>query len=196
MRESHQIFVIARPKKGQRYRSLASACDMCKHLRGSPLFTYRCHVLHLHYTSHCDLTDLLTFIIQVLCDIPALSICYRLLRIFSDEANRAPIQQELAFAADFFETASKNDIKNVILRHVKSKEKDHKICPFPFITTCLIVGASYKPDTRRRMNVRENPFGTKYNDGRGGFGKISSPPFEECIRKALFQYANMRQRAP
>lgn len=79
----------------------------------------------------------------------ALTACYSLLQTFSDDANRIPIQQELTFAAEFFEHATEADIEALAFRKDFTREwgrRDLPLpCPFPFITTCVIVGASCNP---------------------------------------------------
>lgn len=101
--------------------------------------------------------------------------CHRLLRIFSDDANRIPLQQELVFAADFFENATEADIKALTLRNdftwPMDEEDRHIPCPFPFITTCLIVGASCNPKRGEWGSVSEEPFGIRYDRYDGGYSK-------------------------
>lgn len=99
--------------------------------------------------------------------------CHHLLRIFSDDKNRFPIQQELSFAAEFFENASAADIKALA---AKNTAESGAPCPFPFITTCLNEGASYVPGTEVTagvptiMGVRDEAFRVKYSTEQNRYG--------------------------
>lgn len=112
---------------------------------------------------------------QGLYGISALSTCWRLLKIFSDEANRTAIQQELAFAADFFGNASAAEIKALRARNRMGEAQMAVPCPFPFITTCLIVGASCNPDSGSSTSVHEEDFEMRYNEGDNNNGKYGLP---------------------
>lgn len=102
--------------------------------------------------------------------------CHRLLRIFSDDANRIPLQQELVFAADFFENATEADIEALTRRNdftwPVDEEGLHIPCPFPFITTCLIVGASCNPKHGILGSASEETFGMRYDSGHVSRGII------------------------
>lgn len=131
MGQRHQLFVIARPKPGQRYRSLAA----------------------VHY--------------QSLCGLEALQCCFRLLRIFYDEANLIALKQELAFAANYFDTATDEELEAL---QENNPEQAEGPCPFPFITTCLILGASCNPVTGCHSSVSEEKFGMAFDEGDNNDG--------------------------
>jgi hypothetical protein len=99
-----------------------------------------------------------------------LATCHHLLRIFSDYANRIPIQQELAFAAELFGNAPEADIEALIAQNNDGAAAGAVPCPFPFITTCLIVGASYNPEIGRCSSLDEEPFGMGYDQGHNNNG--------------------------
>ncbi|KAL2281063.1 hypothetical protein FJTKL_12083 [Diaporthe vaccinii] len=107
---------------------------------------------------------------QWLYGMSALVTCHRLLRIFQDDANRLPIQQELAFASELFGEASEADIKALVARNDEGAAPSHVPCPFPFITTCLVVGASYDPELGKCSSVDEECFGMGYNHGDNNNG--------------------------
>lgn len=94
--------------------------------------------------------------------VSTLSTCYRLLQIFSDQANRYSIQQELTFAAEFYGATSETEIE-ALVRFQRSYVAPRAPCPFPFITTCLMVGASCNPDVGRCYSLQEEDFGIRYN---------------------------------
>lgn len=99
-----------------------------------------------------------------------MSTCHRLLRIFSDDANRIPIQQEVAFAAEFFGNASEADVKALVAHNHGGAVLSAVLCPFSFITTWLIVGASYDPVLGSCSSVEEERFGMEYNQGDNNNG--------------------------
>ncbi|KAL8922316.1 MAG: hypothetical protein Q9208_005286 [Pyrenodesmia sp. 3 TL-2023] len=95
----------------------------------------------------------------------ALRRCLDTLKIFQDSANRSPIQQELVAASskddDFWlpgdeSSASYNDEKN---SHV----------PFPFIMTCLILGASFNLDGYYH-GVSVEPYYMAFDEGDNNNG--------------------------
>lgn len=86
----------------------------------------------------------------------ALKRCLGTLKIFQDPANRVPLQQELIAAQ----------------RHDEAfwtQENWH--IPFPFITTCLIAGASFEPQEGYYHAVLVEPFSMAYNEGDNNNGK-------------------------
>ncbi|KAK4041832.1 hypothetical protein C8A01DRAFT_34084 [Parachaetomium inaequale] len=75
-------------------------------------------------------------------DRPVLSACLRLIRIFSDKANRRPLEVELRLATDFYRD---REPPSKPTREMQPKEYDGPGSPpvrFPFISTCLILGAT------------------------------------------------------
>ncbi len=75
---------------------------------------------------------------QWLYGVGALRSCLRLVRIFSDPGNRVPITQELAFASEFYENHGPPPTQLGFATH---KSKPGTV--FPFISTCLAIGASF-----------------------------------------------------
>jgi hypothetical protein len=102
--------------------------------------------------------------------ISAVSACHRLLRIFSDDANRIALEQELAFATEFYGNATEADIEALATRNGWDAPGNSVPCPFPFITTCLIAGASYNPESGTYSSVHEERFGMAYNEGDNNDG--------------------------
>jgi hypothetical protein len=89
----------------------------------------------------------------------ALKQCLALLTIFSSPANRLAILQELAAAR----------------RHAESfwtKPSTYDDCevPFPFISTCLLLGASFDVKDGYNANVTPEPFNMAFNGGDNNDG--------------------------
>ncbi|VUC26906.1 unnamed protein product [Clonostachys rosea] len=98
---------------------------------------------------------------QCLWGIATLRQCLHILHIFSHSENRIALQQELSFAQDYF-------------RHIPPPGSDSRErrrydkfgpCPFPFITTCLRMGAALHPETFDTATVDEEPFGLPFDMG-------------------------------
>ena len=93
----------------------------------------------------------------------ALRRCLGTLKIFGDPANRIPLEQELIAAQHHdgaFWTATQEEYYS----------KNNHI-PFPFIATCLIIGASYGPDDGYFNGVSVESFYMAYNEGDNNNGK-------------------------
>ena len=95
----------------------------------------------------------------------ALKRCLGTLRIFADPANRIPLQQELIAAQRHDEDFWSNP------KTLSSDETTH--APFPFIATCLIIGASFDPNDGYQHNVSIEPFSMAYDEGDNNNGKRS-----------------------
>ena len=89
----------------------------------------------------------------------ALKRCLGLLAIFSDSANRLPIQQELTAARRFDEDF-----------WTKPRSYNDSEVPFPFITTCLLLGASFDVKEGYNASVILEPFNMAFNDGDNNDG--------------------------
>ncbi|KAL2041824.1 hypothetical protein N7G274_005608 [Stereocaulon virgatum] len=87
----------------------------------------------------------------------ALRRCLGTLKIFQDPTNRLPIQQELI--------AASNHDDNF---WAPPCDKEYDV-PFPFIATCLVLGASYSPDGYHHQVSLES-FCMAYNDGDNNNG--------------------------
>lgn len=96
----------------------------------------------------------------------ALSRCHDILKIFGDAKNQTPIQQELRFA-------SKKD-ENFWVATPDEQETRKIEVPFPFIATCLSLGASFNVDDGYYHGVRIEPFHMQYNEGDNNNGKPCS----------------------
>ncbi|KAI4170188.1 MAG: hypothetical protein LQ348_007159 [Seirophora lacunosa] len=94
----------------------------------------------------------------------ALRRCLDTLKIFENATNRMPLQQELTAAAkqdnDFWEPAGPRDSYH-------NPKNSH--IPFPFIMTCLIVGASFNLDGYYH-GVLVEPFYMAYDEGDNNNG--------------------------
>jgi hypothetical protein len=89
----------------------------------------------------------------------ALERCLRILTIFSAPANRLPIQQELTAAKRLDEEF-----------WTKPRSWEDFEVPFPFITTCFLLGASFdvKPVCNSRVTLE--PFNMAFNGGDNNDG--------------------------
>lgn len=106
------------------------------------------HYRSLAVVHHEDLYDCL-----------ALSACLRLIKIFSDPANRLPLSLELRLAAEFYkDRAPPNETKKVDWSY--GKVNAEQPVRFPFIGTCLVLGVSttgLEPEFPRVSTVMYEP---------------------------------------
>ncbi|KAL2860000.1 uncharacterized protein BJX67DRAFT_386444 [Aspergillus lucknowensis] len=96
----------------------------------------------------------------------ALTTCLRLIRIFEDDSNRISLEQELRSAAEYFQghaPPAKQPVRWI-------GKDDELPCPFPFITTCLVVGTSYDPQAPHISIAHEEPYWMGYNQGDNNDG--------------------------
>lgn len=94
----------------------------------------------------------------------ALRRCRDTLQIFGHAANRIPIQQELIAASkhdDDFWAAPRGDRYGAKNSHI----------PFPFIATCLVVGASFNADGYYHGVIME-PFHMAFDEGDNNNGEL------------------------
>jgi hypothetical protein len=89
----------------------------------------------------------------------ALQRCLRILSIFSAPANRLPIQQELTAARRLDEEF-----------WTKPRSWKDLEVPFPFITTCLFLGASFDVKAVYSHGVILEPFDMAFNEGDNNDG--------------------------
>ena len=89
----------------------------------------------------------------------ALERCLTILTIFSAPANRLPIQQELTAARRLDEEF-----------WTKPRSWEDFEVPFPFITTCLLLGASFDVKTVYNHRVTLEPFNMAFNGGDNNDG--------------------------
>ncbi|RMJ13810.1 hypothetical protein CDV36_006527 [Fusarium kuroshium] len=94
----------------------------------------------------------------------ALRSCLRLLRIFSDPGNRLALKHELDLAAAFFKNKPSPSEPD------EARDVEKSTCPFPFITTCLAIGASYDPKTGQVQAIHELPYDMEYDQGDNNDG--------------------------
>ncbi len=90
-------------------------------------------------------------------DAMAVTTCLRLISIFSDEANRLPLQLELALAANFYKDDGPPPQTTTVPDWSHWKSPNFRPARFPFIGTCLAVGASaggFRPGFIHADNVR------------------------------------------
>lgn len=105
----------------------------------------------------------------------ALSRCNGILKIFGDATNQRPIQQELRLA-------SKKDEKLWVAR--PDEQETRKIgVPFPFIATCLSMGASFNLDDGYYHGVNIEPLHMQYDQGDNNNGKPSPLFFSNCANR-------------
>ncbi|KAF4458745.1 hypothetical protein FALBO_14511 [Fusarium albosuccineum] len=104
---------------------------------------------------------------QWLYGVSALRSCRRIIRIFSDPSNQAVLQHELRLAADYFRDKGPPPDEPFEFEY---EEADKTPCPFPFITTCLSVGAAYDFELGRIQTTHELAFGTGFDQGDNNDG--------------------------
>ncbi|CAH0055717.1 unnamed protein product [Clonostachys solani] len=92
--------------------------------------------------------------------------CLHVLHIFSHSENRLALQQELRFAKEYFGDRPPPEPTP----RESSWYTRFGPCPFPFITTCLMMGASLNPDTLHAYIVTEEPFGYPFDMGQSRHG--------------------------
>ena len=85
----------------------------------------------------------------------ALKRCHGLVQTFQAIENRIPIQQELLSARHRDENSWKEDSNNYETR---------SLIPFPMITTCLVLGASFGVTDGYLSGVDIEPFGSEYDE--------------------------------
>jgi hypothetical protein len=89
----------------------------------------------------------------------ALERCLRILTIFSAPANRLPIQQELTAARRLDEEF-----------WTKPRSWEDFEVPFPFITTCFLLGATFDVKAVYNSRVTLHPFNMAFNKGDNNDG--------------------------
>lgn len=102
---------------------------------------------------------------QWLWGVPAAKQCLEILKIFSNSLNRVPLQEELKLAstydAKFWE---------------RGKQIDHysdsgRVPRFPFIMTCLYIGAGFEQTRGYQHTVEVEPWLMQYNEGFNNNGE-------------------------
>ena len=91
----------------------------------------------------------------------ALKRCHRLVQIFQAIENRIPLEQELISARNHDEQFWKSDLRS-------SGRK--AVIPFPMITTCLTLGASFDVMDGYFHGVHIEPFGMNFDEGDNNNG--------------------------
>lgn len=109
---------------------------------------------------------------QYLYDCLALSACLLLISIFSDKANRRPLEMELGLAEEFYSDPNntESDSSDSTTSYASFRAKPVR---FPFIGTCLVVGAStagLDPDFPRASTVHFEPEDTGFAEGDNNTG--------------------------
>ncbi|KAK7210967.1 hypothetical protein V2G26_018145 [Clonostachys chloroleuca] len=84
--------------------------------------------------------------------------CLHVLHIFSHGENRLALHQELRFAEDYFRNSDPPSVSPP-----PSWYSNFGPCPFPFITTCLMMGAALNPETLHAGVVNEEPYGFPFD---------------------------------
>ncbi|KAJ4182060.1 hypothetical protein NW767_013953 [Fusarium falciforme] len=102
---------------------------------------------------------------QWLYGVSALRSCLRLLRIFSDPGNCLALKHELDLLAAFFKDKPPPPSEPEEYRDAESTT-----CPFPFITTCLAIGASYDSKTGQVQAIHELRYDMGYDQGDNNDG--------------------------
>ena len=106
---------------------------------------------------------------QDLLDCLALSTCLRLITIFSDKANRLPLEMELRLAQEFYSDPNNLKLDNSLSWAIFGDTPAR----FPFIGTCLVLGAStagLDPDFPRASTVHFQPEDIGFDKGDNNTG--------------------------
>ncbi len=98
----------------------------------------------------------------------ALRRCLDTLKIFGESTNRTPIQQELLAASN-----KDDDFWLPSTATASYGNEQNGNVPFPFIMTCLIVGASFNTDGYFHV-VSVEPFYMEFDEGANNNGKLQS----------------------
>ncbi|CAG9976206.1 unnamed protein product [Clonostachys byssicola] len=103
---------------------------------------------------------------QWLYGMTALRQCLQLLEIFGHSENRLALQQELRFAEAYYRNKGAPSQQPPELQWADRGG----ICPFPFITTCLMMGTSFNQELAQASAVHEEPFGMGFDQGDNNDG--------------------------
>ncbi|VUC29121.1 unnamed protein product [Clonostachys rosea] len=101
---------------------------------------------------------------QWLYGLSAVRQCALILQIFGHGENRLALQQELRLAEEYYRD------KDAPQDPPKLSWAEGGICPFPFITTCLMMGTSFNQETSHASVVHEEPFGMGFDQGDNNDG--------------------------
>ncbi|KAK3317463.1 hypothetical protein B0T19DRAFT_292510 [Cercophora scortea] len=123
-----------------------------------------------------------------------LRICQQIIAILSDPDNRLAIRGEMRLAEEFYRSQPRIErtevpdltrlIEGLGLNQLEGRtgidgdidgpergwDRSHR--EFPFISTCLLLGAGYDPSTGVTYSVRTEPLGTAYCDDDTGHGMV------------------------
>lgn len=118
----------------------------------------------------------------------AVARCSRLLEVFQAPENRIPIQQELLRARThdeaFWNQKSEGSQSNYAQR----------VAPFPFISTALILGASFDPDRGQYNRVHPLEFNTPFDGIDNNDGVTIIDVTEQARPRYCFVFFNSIER--
>lgn len=117
--------------------------------------------------------------------------CLQIIAILSDPANERAIRGELRLAGEFYGNSSNDppraevpeptpgaaflgmlDLVEEELLQGEQRAWDRGFKEFPFLSTCLLLGAGYDPSTGASYQVRTEPLGTVYRDDSHEYGMV------------------------
>lgn len=109
--------------------------------------------------------------------------CIQIIAILSDPANRLAIQAELHLAEEFYRDGRHEPPRTSVPEPASCLDFlelddipetwDRGLREFPFISTCLLVGAGYDPSIGASYSVRTEPLGTLYRDDSLAYGMVA-----------------------
>lgn len=102
---------------------------------------------------------------QVLKSWDALRVCMRLIQVFSDKSNRLALEMELRLAAEFYQDHGPPARYQLDLEAFRSNP-----VRFPFISTCLVLGAGTERDLVWPSAVHLEPQETGFDQGDNNEG--------------------------
>ena len=111
-------------------------------------------------------------------------ICAHIINILRDEANQLAIRGELRLAEEFYRSGHKPPRAEVpepyawpgILELEESGPErpwNRDLREFPFLSTCLLLGAGHEPTLPISYDVRTEPLGTTYRDDSLEYGMVA-----------------------
>lgn len=117
-----------------------------------------------------------------LCGSKLIRTCIQIIAILSDPANRRAIQAELHLAEEFYRDGRHDPPRTSVPEPVSWLDFleldnipdtwDRGLREFPFLSTCLLVGAGYDPSIGASYCVRTEPLGTLYRDDSLTYGMV------------------------
>ncbi|KAK4694341.1 hypothetical protein P7C71_g3228, partial [Lecanoromycetidae sp. Uapishka_2] len=125
----------------------------------------------------------------------ALRRCHGTLKLLQHPGSQLPLQQELIAAARHEEAFWGSLPDKEDDEHVTDIDKSDEHVPFPYIMTCLMLGASFGPSDGHISNVLVEPFHMKYNEGDNNNGITIFDVTDTCrVRYCFVDFYGMESK--